>query len=185
MIDALLYACRDAVRGSGLGYDPTTCTIMADGHPPPRCGNVFVAVHQRGQSGHMMNALDEFYGWDVTLTMRVTIPLDRVGEQLLSKKLAAEVARTTGFNYRAEQVKTLLHMNWGMLQDANNNLVELYPQAPTIYGFCEPAQSTSMDDPVFVGGEWFSAEPDAQDLGLKAALHFDRARRLQAIAVYV
>jgi hypothetical protein len=185
MIDALLYAARDAVRGGGLGYDRTTCTIMADGRPPPRCGEVFVAVHQHGQMGDMMNALDEYYGWDVTLTMRVTIPLDRVGEQLLSKNLAADVARKIGFNYRAQQLKTLLHMNWFLLQDANNNLVELYPQAPVVYGFAEPAQFVNMDDPDFVGGAWFSAKVDSDDIGLMAALHFDRARRLQPIANYV
>lgn len=185
MIDALLYAVRDLIRGAGLGYDQSSCAIMADGHPAARCGNIFVAVHARGDSSDMMNNLNEYFGWDCTLTMRVTIPLDRVGEQLLSKKLAADVARQIGFYRRAQDLKAIMHMNWQILQEANENLVELYPQKPIIYGFCEPAQFVSLDDPVFVGGEWFGAEPDGTDLGVMAALHFDRARRLQPQAVFV
>jgi hypothetical protein len=180
VIDALLYAVRDAVQGAGLGYDYATCEVRDDGHPPPRCGDIFVAVHQNGLRGDMHNALNQYFGFDLTLTMRVTVPLDRVGDRLLAKKLARE----RGFNRRVQELGIFLHMDWGVLQDANQLLVAMNPDATLVYGFCEPAAWENTDDPTLVGGEWFAAEPDAEDVGLIAALHFANARRLQAIAVY-
>lgn len=179
MIEALLAAVRNGVR-KDLGYDVRNCEVMDSGQPPPACGDIFAAVHQGGVTSDMQNALDEWYDFAVTLTQRVTIPLDRVGDEMLAKKLA----RKTGFNRRAHALKVYLHMAWGLLQDANQYIVDVSPDAPTVYGFCEPAHFESMDLPVLVGGEWFAAEPEAQDVGLKAELRFAGARRLQALGTF-
>ncbi len=192
MIDALLLAVQSAIwsgglggpdvtRPGGFGYDKRMCLIMPDGQPPPGCGDVFVAVHQTEYAGDMMNALNQYFGFGVTLTMRVKEPPDRVGDALLARRLAGKV----GFNARCQQLGTFLHMNWGVMQDANNLLVELAGDANAVYGFCEPAQWASAEQPQLVGGEWFWAPPESQDVGLKAELRFERCRRLQAIATYV
>jgi hypothetical protein len=180
MIDALLIAVQQDVLGGGFNYDKRSCLIMPDGQPPPGCGDVFVAVHPGGTDGDMMNALDQYLGFSLTLTMRVKEPPDRVGDQLLARN----VARRVGFNARAHQLGIFLHMNWGVLQDANNVLVSLAGDVMTVEGFCEPAQWASMEVPTLVGGEWFGASPDSEDVGLKAELQFERCRRLQAIAIY-
>jgi hypothetical protein len=181
MIDALLLSVVDAVRNAGLGYDYATANVTGpDGRPPPRCGAIFVAVHQGVNVNEFMNSLNDYFDFSITLTMRVVIPFDRIGDQLLAVKTAQE----KGFNRRCNALKDLLHMNWGMLQDANNYLVTLMPEAPTIYGFCEPAHFANMEVPTFVGSDWFLSEPDDMNVGLKSKLSFTNARRMQAIAVY-
>jgi hypothetical protein len=178
VIDALLFAIRDTVRDV-LGYDARTCDVRPDGEPPPRCGDVFVAVHQGPSSNDMMNALNEYYDWSVTLSMRVTVPQDRIGDQLLARKLADAV----GFNARAHRLKVLLHMNWLMLGVANNYLVTLETDAEVVYAFAEPAHFADMDIPALIGGEWFGAK-GGDNTGLVAELRFARCRRFQALQVF-
>lgn len=187
MIDALLYAVRDAIRAAGFNYDQATCEITADGgQPPPRCGNQFVAVHSgRSRNGSYRN-LDEYFDFSVTLTMRVTVPLDRAGDQLMARNLElVPLAQRQGFNAKVEQLRTLLHENWGMTvltgrtpNSANDNIIAW--ATGTVYGFIEPARCAGPDGPPrLVGGEWFAAEPDAEDVGMVQELRFVDARRMQ------
>lgn len=181
MIDALLHAVRDAVRGGNYGYaGDGFCEIMPDGRPPPRAGNVFIAIHEGQSRSRADNCLDEYFAFVATLTMRVTVPLDRVGIALEAMKLV----KVTGFNRRAEQLRAFLHMNWAVLGLANDNLVNM-TDAVSVYGFCEPARYTGMSKPRLVGGEWFGASPEVEQVGLVADLTFDRCRRLQPIGMYV
>jgi hypothetical protein len=182
MIDALLYSVRDGLRNAGYGYDARTCEIRADGMPPPRCGDVFVAVHPGSSQSTNDNCLMELFSFSLTLTMRVSnVPLDRVGDQLLAKKLSREI----GFDTRAEQLRAFFHMAWGIIQDANQYLMNIDPNSgEPVYGFTEPARYRGMEIPVLVGGEHFGALPDAQDIGLKAELRFEGAKRMQPIALY-
>lgn len=179
MIDALLYAVRDAAWRD-LGYDERTCDVRADGHPRQDMGDVYVAVHQGTTRQGMDNALDEYFSFSLTLTMRVTVPLDRVGDRLLALKLAGDA----GFNRKAERLRSFFHMAWGVIQDANNYISQWSSDAHSVYGFCEPARYRGMDVPSLVGGEWFTADPDAQDTGLRAELRFEDARRFEAIATF-
>jgi len=156
---------------------------MPDGHPPPRCGNVFVAVHQKTAESDMQNALNEFYDWSLTLTMRVMgYALDRIGDQLLASQVAEEI----GFNRRANKLISFFHMDWVMMAEANQNLLSMMPEVSVVYGFSEPARFGTMETPVFVGAEWFNAEPeDDLQLGLKSEIQFVNCRRgPQAIAYY-
>jgi hypothetical protein len=179
MIDALLFATRDVLYESGLGYDQRTCDIRDDGKPTPRCGKIYLAIYAGPTRSQMKNALDEYYSFRLMLTQRVNVPLDRIGDA----ELASKTARDTGFNKRAHLVKILCHQNWQILFLANNYLVDLFPDADILYGFAEAAQFTGMDVPVLVGGEHFSAS-DSKDVGLKAEMRFDGARRLQPIGAY-
>jgi hypothetical protein len=186
LIDALLYAIRDNLldpaNGLNLKLSQAVCKIMEDGHPAPYAGDLFVAIHQGDERSTNDNVLNEYYSFIVTMTMRVTIPLDRVGEKMLAIKLA----RSSGFNARASRIKNFLHMAWGILQDANENLLNFNPDnTGIVYGFCEPARYRGKIKPVLVGGEWFSATPEADDVGLKADLRFEDCRRFQPIGAYV
>jgi hypothetical protein len=182
MIDALLYAVRDCVIGAGYGYNVNTCDVMPDGEPKANCGDIFIAVHQGGSQGGGYGRLDEMFAFNLTLTMRCRgIPKDRVGDSLLAQK----VAKSTGFNRRAEQLRAFLHENWFLLYYANNYLVEYSGDQEVVYGFCEPPRYRGQSEPHFVYGGWFSGNPEDEDVGLMAELRFDDCRRFQAIATFV
>lgn len=186
MWDPILYAWRDGIRNAGFGYDQTSCDIMPTGEPPPRCGNVFVSVHEGAVRSSAVNSLDERFDPCVTLTMRVTIPLDRVGNALLASKLARQAMPQgqPSFNARVQLLKVFLHMNWGLLGDANTNLANFLTDGNPVYGFCEPAHFASAEIPVLVGGEWFSGNPESTDVGLKSEIRFEDCRRMQPIGTY-
>lgn len=187
MIDALLYAVRDGIRAAGLNYDAASCEIMDDGQPPPRCGNYFAAVHGGMMRSDRDNQLNELYDFSVTLTMRVTVPLDRVGDQQIARNIArVPLGERQGFYAKCDRLRAFLHMNWGRVvltsqtpNSANDNLAAW--ATGTVYGFVEPMRFLSMAAPVLVGGEWFSAEPDAEDVGIKSELRFGGCRRFQPI----
>jgi hypothetical protein len=185
MQDALLYAVRDAILGGGFGYDESSCEVMADGQPPARCGKLFVAVHQADSrpGPDNDNSLQEYFGFTVTVTIRAVAPPDRIG----NSEIAVRQADRKGLNRRLEELRAFLHMNWGVLQDANNNLAAWATETTgTVYGFCEPARYRGCSKPRLVGADWFSAAPGGkQQFGVAADLTFADCRRMQAIAVYV
>lgn len=197
MIDALLYAVRDAVREAGFGYGRAECEITDDGRPPPRAGNVFVAVHggkTRPGAANSRN-LDELYDFSVTLTMRVTIPLDRVGDQLIARNIdLVPHGQRQGFDHKLEQLRGFLHSNWritvlrGQTPNSANDNIALWATG-TVYGFVEPARYQPSELPSLQGGDWLGAEPDSEDFAVKAEMRFAGARRFQpqtaAVGVFV
>lgn len=189
MLDALLYAVRDSIRDAGFGYSEASCEIMADGSPPARCGNVFVAVHEGATktTGETDNKLDEYYGFSVTLTQRIKAPPDKIGTaEIALRNFVAKEGRETGFNRRCEQLRAFLHMAWGVMQIANNNLIAWADENTNqVYGFGEPCRFEGMDAaPRLVGAAWFSADPESDNFGLACELRFGRARRFQPIGTY-
>lgn len=182
----MLYAVRDAVRNANIGYGQGECAIMDDGRPPPRCGKTFVSVCHGVARSVADNQLDERFDFSVVLTMRVTGPLDRVGEQQIARNIEqVPLRQREGFNAKVDQLRSLLHMNWAMtvvmkqlVPSANDNLAK-WDGSATVYGFCEPARYRGTEVPKLVGGEWFGAEPDAEDVGIKAEMRFEGARRFQ------
>ena len=188
MIDALLFSVRDAIRTLRGYMDASHCEITADpeGKPPARCGDWFAAVHQGAYRSVMDNALDEYFGFNVTLTMRIDVPMDRVGDQFLAKRLAAQPGPggSPSFNARTNFLGAFLHMNWVVLGNANDLLCSLEQDA-TVYGFSEPARFRGGEVPMLVGGDWFDDEPGEEPTGIKATLRFEDCRRgPQAIAAF-
>lgn len=185
MIDALIYAVRDGIRRLVPGYDAATCEVIDDARPAPNCGNYFVALHDGMMRSDADNQLNEWYEFSATLTMRVTTPLDRTGDQQIYRNIArVPLGQRQGFYAKVDQLRAFLHMNWGRVvltgqtpNSANDNLAAW--STGTVYGFCEPIRFLSVEAPKMVGGEWFGAEPDAEDVGIKATLMFGRCRRLQ------
>lgn len=195
MIDALLYAVRDTIRAAQIGYGYAECEIMEDGKPPPRCGNFFVSIHggrsRPGQAND--NNLFELFDYSVTLTMRVSVPLDRVGDRqiALNVNLVPEGQRR-GFDHKIEQLRALLHMNWRMVvmqgqnpNSANDNLTSWSPGPSPVYGFSEPARYVGPELPKMVGGEWFNAEPTDGDeqFGIVSEMKFQGAKRFQPLTM--
>lgn len=188
MIDALLYAVRDAIRAAGINYGKAECEIQDDGKPPPRAGNVFVAVHDgktRPSSGNNKRNLEELYDFSVTLTMRVTVAMDRIGDQLIARNLAlVPLAQRQGFNAKVEQLRAFLHMNWPITvltgqtpNSANDNLIAWC--TGTVGGFGLPASFEGADVPALAGPDWLGAEPDSDKFAIKAEMRFSGAERLQ------
>ncbi len=162
---------RDAIRAQPFGYgSESLCDIQDDGH---------------SRSTARRN-LDEYFAFMVTLTMRVSVPLDRIGNTLLASKLSRTATKgQPSFNARMEQLRGFLHMNWPITvlmnqtpNSANDNIAA-WSTGAAVYGFIEPAAYTGRGLPELVGGEWFGAAPDAQDVGLKCEMRFDAARRFQ------
>lgn len=187
MIDALLFSVRDAVRAQPFGYgSESLCDIQDDGHPPPACGNVYVSIHEGNSRSTARRNLDEYFAFAVTLTMRVSVPLDRIGNMQLASKLARSSTKgQPSFNARMEQLRAFLHMNWTLTvvqgvtpASANDNIAAWTPSG-TVYGFIEPAMYAGRDKPELVGGEWFGAIPNADDIGIKCEMRFEGARRMQ------
>ena len=174
-----------------MNYGKAECEITADGSPPPRCGNVFVAVHGgRTRPGDANDRnLYELYDFSITLTMRVVVPMDRLGDQLIARNLAIiPLARRQGFNAKVEQLRAYLHMNWRITvmtgqtpNSANDNLTAWSDDSisSTVYGFVEPARYQGADLPSLVGGEWMGAAPDSEDFAIKSELRFTGAKRFQ------
>ncbi len=178
---------RDGIRAAGMKYDVATCEIMDDGKPPPRVGNYFAAVH--GGKSHSGPAnqrnLDELFDFSVTLTMRVTVPPDRLGDQQIARNVTlVPQAQRHGFNAKLEQLRGYLHSNWTITvlqsqtpNSANDNIIAWC--TGTVYGFVEPARSNGVETPVLVGAEWMGAEPESEDFAIKSELRFTGARRFQ------
>jgi hypothetical protein len=187
LIDALLYAVRDGIRKAGMNYDAATCEIMDDGRPPPRCGNFFAAIHDGMTRSDADNQLNELYDFAVTLTMRLVVPLDRVGDQQMARNIIrVPLGERQGFYAKADRLRGFLHMNWAVTvlqsqtpNSANDNLAAW--ATGTVYGFVEPMRFQSMESPKLVGGEWFGAEPGMTDVGMKSTLTFGKCRRFQPV----
>jgi hypothetical protein len=183
MMDALLMAYRDALRTENFGYaDAALCEITDDGRPPPRAGNLFVAVSPGAATNNAMRNLDEYFSFSLTLTQRISVPLDRVGDQMLASKLARQQGKgNPSFNARVEQLRAWGHMNWDVgLYNANVNLGAWRPdQTEQVYGFVEVAHFVSAERPVLVGPDWFGATPESGMMGLKSEIRFADARRMQ------
>jgi hypothetical protein len=185
MIDALLFAVRKACWDY-LKYDQANCDVRVDGRPPD-CGDFYLAISEAGASSLMDNALDEYFAFDLTVTHKVYVPLDRIGDQQLASKLS-RVRGPKGspsLNERTERLSHFFHMNWGVLQDANLNLAEFAQSDHAVYGFAEPARYRTTELPRFEGGDWFWAKPEADKVGLVSVVHFDDCRRLQALTVFI
>lgn len=160
---------------------------MDDGRPPPRCGNFFAAIHDGMMRSDRDNQLNELYDFAVTLTMRLVVPLDRVGDQQMARNIVrVPLGERQGFYAKVDRLRALLHMNWNLVvmtgrtpNSANDNLAAW--ATGTVYGFSEPMRFLGMEAPKLVSGEWFGAAPDAEDVGIRSTLAFGRARRFQPV----
>ena len=195
MIDALLFAVRDGIIAANIGYGAAECDIMTDGRPPPRAGNYFASVHDGESRNDAVNTLMEFFGFKVTLTMRIVVPFDKAGNQQMARNVALTLARKQGFNAKLEQLRALINMNWRIAvlsnqtpPSANDNIAAWTPSG-TVYGFTIPQRLQGSEFPKLVYDDWFqtgdsnqATTPDANiPQGIKAQLTFGKAQRMQPV----
>lgn len=162
---------------------------MDDGRPPPRCGNYFAAIHGGSSRSIRDNQLYELFGFLITFTMRVVVSPDRIGDQQIARNVVINLARKQGLDAKVEQLRALLHMNWNFVtqtgrtpKSANDNL-SAWAETGTVYGFVEPMRYRGMSQVAMVGNDWFSAEPEEDQTGVKVELRFDDAKRVQPITL--
>lgn len=187
MMDALLFAVRDRVENAQLGYIvPGTMNIMGDQRPASGMGAIFLSISVgqvldgESEARNKDNSLDDDFAYEMTLTMRVQVPFDKIGDS----QLAVKLARKTGFNRKCEDLVALAHMDWEAIAKANQYMLQWLGEDKDVWGFCEPARFRRIEVPHFVTGEWFSAAPEAKDVGLAAAMSFSGARRIQPIGSF-
>lgn len=184
---ALCLAVRDQLKTAYASHNWTAlalkeCEVMFDGRPPPRAGKKFVSVHRGGRRNTARNnTLDELYYVDVTLTLRVNEPFDKLGANLL------ELA-TTGLDDIGDQIRAIIHMNEPIRSAANTyieNAANAWPVPPAqVYVFSEPLRYLDEDLPQEVGAYWFSATPEQDGfLGVALTMHFGEARCAQPLAI--
>jgi hypothetical protein len=166
---ALHLAVRDVIRAQ-LGYKDNQCDVTFDGRPPPACGQDFVGIHRGPRNNQSTTALEIAYEFKITMTKRVDRPYDRIGRDLMEQALM-------GLDDRADAIIKLIH------EDAGGNLLA---KANAIIGdqangFTELPIFLGDDGGRLVGGEWFHAEPDSQEVGIALELRFGRALRIQRI----
>lgn len=174
-MQALKVATRDAIIGAGLGYTIQTCNLMFEGKPPPNCGAVFLAVHGGTIQDTARDSLDELYSVIITLTMRVSIPYDRGGTDLLAK---AE----SGADERLRKLRAKLkHKYTGLLSTANAAILASAGAGETVYGFSEPFTNSQIEQPRIVGSDWLHGDPNSTECGIAQNLVLSGARRLQPL----
>lgn len=188
---ALLLAVRDRLcqppADGGLGYRKgIECEVMFDGQPPVSMpGDFFVAVHPGEWIGRDAEALDELYGVNITVTLRVTkFPQDRIGINALVGDPGQRLDRLL------EAIRAKLHKDPGPRSATNSNHYPVLALANAIIGagdngFVEPLVFRGADPPQPRGPDWFLADVNVETrlppIGLSQTMRFGGARRLQVI----
>ena len=191
MMDALLFSTLDAVTdpANRFGYNENRdANIMAGGEPPAQCGQWFLSIHEGDVSNESVENLDEYFTVILTLTARISIPIDVVGNKLLAVKVARDQAQKTGFNARREALRAFLNKNWGIVAKANQYLAQWAIGVEEVYGFCESPIVRRLERQHLVGPEWFSQAPPKEgqrswtpETGLVGDVTMERIRRLQPV----
>ena len=197
---ALLGAVKQNLQ-SLLGVTPGVdtgdifCDVTDEGQPKPNSGQVFFGIVGVGMSNASEQALDEYYDFDVVVTLRAGyVPEDRIGNQLILLALSSPLvgglwALTEEVRAGWESGSYGLHMNYHVLDLAGGTTGNVtwtggnaYSLPNTVNGFIEP--------PVFLraqylgakGPDWFYAEgADPATTGVACKLSFGKARRVQVI----
>ncbi len=184
---ALLLSCRDVLQASktasppalvGLGLPQAQCDVLFDGQPPPGCGELFVALHPGEWTTEDIEGLNEVFGLDITVTVRVgVLPRDRMAPTSILASLAGE-----SLDQQLEAIRALLHLD--SVRDQWLNQANTYIGG-TANGFVEPPRFRGGDRPQACGPDWFGTDWDGQGplppVGISQTLHFGGARRLQRI----
>ena len=159
-----------------LDWDNSNSGIRGQGRPPFFAGDHYVGIfpHQWDPGEINQNpsdgVVDEVMGFTAVVTRRIgSIPNDQLSEE-------AYLEVSEGIGKRAELVRKVLLANRGTVCD---NAAELFTNKSD--KITEPYYWAGGDpEPVLVGAEWFSADPqDEQAVGFTMSLRFEGARRIQ------
>jgi hypothetical protein len=172
---ALLLAVRDYLRQQ-MQLTDAECDILYDGQPPPDCGERFIAVHAGEWRGGDVEARDDTFGVNVTVTRRTSYaPADRVVSPLTGPDFLA-------LDKTLDQVASLLHKDPAAAGSGTAYPVLALANATigsAANGFVEPLTFRDGGRPEPKGSDWFSAEPGQGVCGISQTLSFSGARRIQ------
>lgn len=173
---ALLLAVRDALQ-EDVPFQAHECDLtLPGGQPPPACGKWFAGIWAGGSRCQSRVSLDQVFDLTVTLTMRIEEPFDRIRERL--------VEQTLGFHDLAEKIADIVHKDsWThhIQYRANRYLQDLYAGEEPL-GFREGLGMLNDVVPRIVGGNWFHAQTEAQEVGLVQDVNFGYARRIKVMS---
>lgn len=177
---ALLTAVRNVLRSqppNGLGLTKAQCEVMFDGQPPPSCGELFVAVHPAEWNVEDVEGLNEVFGVEITVTVRVgKVPRDEMG---LNALIGPAGKSLDGY---LEEIRALLHLD-SVADQVLNQANAIIGSAAN--GFVEPLRFRGGSRPEPKGPDWFGAESSGAGMtppvGLAQTLSFGGARRVQRI----
>ena len=172
---ALLVAVRDAIK-SEFSLNSDQCEIGFDGHPKPVCGELFVAIHEGGESSSEQGDYDlsEAFAVNVTVTRRTPYaPQDRWGTEILTK--------ADGLSDLCRKIRNLVHFSYPIMNSANILIPE---DADKFY---HPLLWVNTTPPMEKGPEWFGAARDQYEegmlinTGVTKTVYFGKARRMQHV----
>ncbi len=170
--EALETAVRNIIRAD-LDYADGDCDCTHNGQPPPRCGDVFVAVWSRQERESLSRTcLDEVYSVLVTVTLRSRLPFDRLVQ--LRYKMAT----------RLSAIRALIHkdsLDQRIIRAANTLADYSWTAPDKPAGFFEGLAYEGMEPIMEVDGEWFHAQSQKY-AGLAQTVRFGKARRAQALS---
>lgn len=170
---ALLLATRNHLRSS-MSLPASECDVTEGGMPTPSAGERFVAVSEGEWRSNSFESLDEYFGVNVTVTVRTErLPWDRLGPGVV-----AELANRKGLVRLGEWVRAAVHSSYEILNAANDILGD------EVNGFVEPLRLAGPGRIRAVGPDWFKAQADSDSpsvAGVVLVVPFQRARRVQVI----
>lgn len=175
--EALHFAVRDQLRlpsPEGLGLRDIECEVMADGRPPPRCGDYFVSVHGAPSRRGLFHSgfTDEYIGVEVTVTRRINVPFDRLGTEVVD-----EAAR--GVNAKVNQIVALLErQRYAVMTLANETIGSTFNETDTPRGFIEPLYYQDSEKAKIVDASHFMSVEQRLS-GVIVNIRFAGARRIQ------
>lgn len=120
---ALLLAVRDQIRTT-YTLDEGQCDLMDDGQPPPRAGELFVAVHPAGSWQNAAPEADtylrELFGFHVTVSVKLGhVPVDRKGRAAILDEILSTNRPGVALVDRCERLAKILHLNYTIMAAAN------------------------------------------------------------------
>lgn len=170
---ALLIAVRDALK-SEFNWNSDQCEVCFGGYPKPVCGELFVAVHEGGESSVEQGDYDlsEAFAVNITVTRRTPYaPTDRWGTEILTK--------ADGLSDVCRKIRNVIHFSYPVM-NAANELITV--EADKFY---HPLLWINTTPPAEKGPEWFGAARDKYEegmlvnTGVAKTIYFGKARRMQ------
>jgi hypothetical protein len=161
---------------------------MPDGQPPEESVDLFVSVHpaQWSQTNDAGTALDEAFGFQVTISMRGRrTPLHNWGRELLCKPRRGTAQG--GLYAIAESIRAALHINYTPLTRANSLIdIAAAAQGTTANGFdSEPIFFAGCDLPIKRRPDWWGSNTESLSdkgspyAGMSLTMNFRPVRRVQ------
>ena len=152
-LEAMALACRDTIIDSSLGYRDSQCDRTYRGKPPPRMGDIYVAVWLPGDTRNdLVN--DPRMAWGEVLTVNVTVT------KRLTTAYDRFVDHQRELTFRVRQIAQLIHADNIDFRVTNRAKALLGEEATQ--GWIESISWLRSEAWQEQGAEWFWANLDSE-----------------------